>query len=492
MTTSASLLAAARRAMTDNGFEADFPPAVLAEVAGVNSELPSESLPVADLRALPWSSIDNDSSRDLDQLEVAEQLPNGDIRVRVAIADVSATVAQHSATDEHAAHNATSVYTGIATFPMLPEHLSTDVTSLGEGHDRPAVIIEFTVGTDGAIGAHTVYLAHVHNRAKLAYGSVGAWLTGHGTLPAVADARVQAQLQLQNTAADKLRADRQRRGSLSFETIEAQGVVRDDGTVNIELVQKTEASHLIEDLMVGANIVMAEFLDERNVASIRRVVRTPERWPRIVALAAAAGDTLPAEPDAPALAAFLARRQKADPASYGELSLSVVKLLGPGQYELHEPGAPETGHFGLATQYYSHSTAPNRRYVDLVTQRLLKAALRGDAPPYTSAELSAIAERCTERENAARKVERQVRKEMSAAAMASRVGETFDAIVTGVTPKGVFVRVVNPPVEGRVMRGEAGMDVGERVRVQLLATDATRGFIDFAGVWQSNATAPRS
>jgi VacB/RNase II family 3'-5' exoribonuclease len=481
MNHSSGLQVAARRAMAINGFEAEFPPEVLAEAtAAAPPTLPASD--VQDLRGLPWSSIDNDSSRDLDQLEVAELLANDEIRVSVAIADVSATVVRDSATDRHAALNATSVYTGITTFPMLPERLSTDLTSLGQGADRAAVVIEFIVKADGAIGARNVYLAFVHNRAKLAYGTVGAFLTSAGALPPVADAIIQAQLHVQDTAADRLRAERTRRGALSFETIEAQGVVREDGSVNIELVQKTEASHLIEDFMVAANIVMAEFLDEKRVASIRRVVRTPERWNRIVALAIAAGDSLPDAPDAPALAGFLARRQKVDPTGYADLSLSIVKLLGPGQYEVHQPGAPETGHFGLATQYYTHSTAPNRRFVDLVTQRILKAALRGDAPPYSDEQLAQIAAHSTERENAARKVERLVRKETAATSMVPHIGETFDAVVTGVTPQGTYVRVVKPPVEGRVMHGEAGMDVGDKVRVKLLSTDPARGFIDFAGV----------
>lgn len=476
------LHAAAHRAMLANGFEPDFPAAVLEEASSAVDPATNVNIGVRNLRALPWSSIDNDSSVDLDQLELAERLSNGDIRVCIAIADVSGTVAQHSATDRHAALNATSVYTGITTFPMLPERLSTALTSLGQGNDRPAVVTEFVISAAGDITSHVVYLAYVNNKAKLAYGNVGAWLDGHGTLPPAADAAVQAQVQLQSEAAVRLRTDRTKRGALSFETIEAQSVVRDDGSVDIELVQKTRASFLIEDFMVTANVVMAKFLDQHNSPSIRRVVRTPNRWSRIVALATEAGDALPDTPDAPALSAFLARRREADVAHYADLSLSIVKLLGPGQYELHEPGASDAGHFGLATHYYTHSTAPNRRYVDLVTQRLLKAVLRGEPAPYTATELSQIAEHCTERENAARKVERLVRKETAAASMSTRIGESFDAVVTGVTPKGTFVRVIRPPVEGRVMHGEHGLDVGDKVRVVLESTDASRGFIDFGVV----------
>ena len=479
MANSFDIHAAARRAMITNGFQPDVPPEVLAEVskAADPSTLPLGN--VRDLRALPWSSIDNDSSMDLDQLEVAVRLPNGDVRVSVAIADVDATVSMGSATDRFAAANSCSVYTGIVTYPMLPDRLSTQLTSLNQDVDRPSIIIEFVVATDGMMRSHDVYLSRVENKAKLAYGSVGAWLDGRGQLPAAATSTVQEQLRLQDAAAQSLRANRGRRGALSLETIEAQTVLRADKTVSVELVEKTRASHLIEDFMIAANVAMAEFLDEHSSPTIRRVVRTPERWDRIVALAAALGEKLPAIPDSAALEAFLTKRQSADPDRYPDLSLAVVKLIGPGVYELHEPGTPDTGHFGLATHDYTHATAPNRRFADLVTQRLLKAVLAGKACPYSTDDLTKIAAHCTEREDAARKVERQVRKEAAAESFASRVGESFDAIVTGVSPKGTYVRVVTPPVEGRVMRGEQGLDVGDRTRVKLLSTDPSRGFIDF-------------
>ena len=479
MANSFDIHAAARRAMITNGFQPDVPPEVLAEVskAADPSTLPLGN--VRDLRALPWSSIDNDSSMDLDQLEVAVRLPNGEVRVSVAIADVDATVSMGSATDRFAAANSCSVYTGIVTYPMLPDRLSTQLTSLNQDVDRPSIIIEFVVATDGTVRSHDVYLSRVENRAKLAYGSVGAWLDGLGQLPAAATSTVQEQLRLQDAAAQSLRANRGRRGALSLETIEAQTVLRADKTVSVELVEKTRASHLIEDFMIAANVAMAEFLDEHKSPTIRRVVRTPERWDRIVALASALGEKLPAVPDSAALEAFLTKRQSADPDHYPDLSLSVVKLIGPGVYELHEPGTPDMGHFGLATHDYTHATAPNRRFADLVTQRLLKAVLAGKPCPYSTDDLTKIAAHCTEREDAARKVERQVRKEAAAESFASRVGESFDAIVTGVSPKGTYVRVVTPPVEGRVMRGEQGLDVGDRTRVKLLSTDPSRGFIDF-------------
>lgn len=472
------LVAAARRAMLDNGFAPEFPPAVVAEAAHLTPREPAS--PVRDLRALPWSSIDNDTSRDLDQLEMAEELGDGRVRVRVAIADVDALVPRGTATDAFAAANTTSVYTGAVTFPMLPEQLSTDRTSLGEGNERASVVTEFVVADDGAVAGHDIYLARVTNHAKLAYGSVSAWLDGHGTLPAAATPEIQAQLRLQDRVAERLRSARARHGALDLETVEAQSVVHPDGSVAIEPVPRGRASLLIEDFMIAANVAMAQFLDERGSPSIRRVVRKPRRWDRIVALAASDGVTLPAAPDGKALEAFLDARRAADPEHFPDLSLAIVKLVGAGEYVLHVPGEDDPGHFGLAADDYAHSTAPNRRFGDLVLQRLLKAVLASAPPPYSTDELAALAAHCTERDSAARKVERQVHKSIAAVAMAQRIGETFDAVVTGVTPKGTFVRVLSPPIEGRVMHGEAGLDVGERVRVRLIATDPERGFIDFA------------
>ena len=478
---SVDLRAASRQALIDSGFIADIPNAVQMEVAKMTDDPASLAAGAQDLRKLPWSSIDNDSSKDLDQLEVADEA-DGSVRIRIAIADVDALVSRGSETDKLASANSTSVYTGIATYPMLPERLSTDLTSLREGVDREAVIIEFVAATDGSIKSHSIYLGRVHNYAKLAYGNVGAWLDGHGALPPSATKDIQDQIHLQQKVADSLRALRAKRGALDLETIEAQSVVHSDDSVSIELIAKTKASHLIEDFMIAANVAMAEFLDEHKSPSIRRIVRTPERWSRIVALAATLGETLPAEADSGALEAFLTKRRQADPDHFADLSLSVVKLIGPGEYALHIPGGENPGHFGLATHDYTHSTAPNRRFADLVTQRLVKAVIAGKPSPYSNDELDAIAKHCTEREDAARKVERQVRKIAAAVSMADHIGETFDAIVTGVNPKGTFVRLIHPPVEGRVMKGEQGMDVGERTKVRLLSTDPIRGFVDFAGV----------
>lgn len=475
------LRSASRQALIDSGFIADLPQAVEAEVAGMADDPAKVATGAKDLRGLPWSSIDNDSSRDLDQLEVADEV-DGNVRVRIAIADVDALVPKGSETDKLASANSTSVYTGIATYPMLPERLSTDLTSLREGVDRDAVVIEFVAAADGTIMSHSIYLAKVHNYAKLAYGSVGAWLEGRGMLPPSATKEIQDQIHLQQKVADALRALRAKCGALDLETIEAQSVVHSDQSVSIELIAKTKASHLIEDFMIAANVAMAEFLDEHKSPSIRRVVRTPERWNKIVTLAAKFGEKLPEEPDSGALEEFLSKRRKTDPDHFADLSLSVVKLIGPGEYALHIPGGENPGHFGLATHDYTHSTAPNRRFADLVTQRLVKAVIAGKPSPYTNDELEAIAKHCTEREDAARKVEREVRKIAAAVSMADHVGETFDAIVTGVNPKGTFIRLVHPPVEGRVTKGEEEMDVGEKWKVRLLSTDPARGFLDFAGV----------
>jgi exoribonuclease II len=479
MPVSFNLHAAAHQAMLYNGFLPDVPAAVIAEVARASAPSATIVGAVQDLRDLPWSSIDNDSSRDLDQLEVAQKLPDGTSRVRVAIADVDGLVARGSATDAFAAANSTSVYTGVATYPMLPDRLSTDLTSLGQNDDRASVVIEFVVAGDGSIKSHDVYMARVTNHAKLAYNNVGAWLDGQASLPSYATQEIQDQLRLQDTIAQSLRALRATNGALDLETIEAQSVVRPDETVDVELVHKTRASRLIEDFMISANVAMAEFLDAHNSPTIRRIVRSPERWNRIVALAAKLGTNLPEEADSASLAAFLVKRHQSDPDHFADLSLAIVKLIGPGEYAAHIPGQVDEGHFALATHDYTHSTAPNRRFADLVTQRLLKAVLTGDASPYTAGELGSIAAHCTEREDAARKVERQVRKEVAAVSMSNRIGQSFDAIVTGVNASGTFVRLISPPVEGRVLRGEQGLDVGDRISVRLLSTDPHRGFIDF-------------
>jgi exoribonuclease-2 len=471
------LQAAARQEMIDHGFEPDFPGAALQQLAAIQPRIDSG---LRDLTALLWSSIDNDDSRDLDQIEWAERVSGG-IRVLVGVADVDSLVAKGTPIDAHAGCETTTVYAGVHTFPMLPERLSTDVTSLNENQDRAAMVVEFLVAQDGTFSAPAIYRAVVRNRAQLAYNSVGAWLEGTAAAPPKVAASVDlaAQLKLQDEAACQLREARHRLGALTFDRLEAQAVVTNGQVQEIRARAANRAAHLIEDFMIAANEVMAQTLRQAGLSSIRRIVKAPERWDRIVDLAAQYHEKLPAEPDAAALNTFLVHRKEADPVHYADVSLAVLKLMGPGEYVLQRAGDDPQGHFGLAAQDYTHSTAPNRRFADVVTQRLIKSHATGTPSPYADGDLDAIARNCTQKEDAARKVQRAMLKRMAAVALRSRVGQTFSGVVTGVTPKGVFVRVLDPPVEGRLMRGEGGLDVGDRLRVTLLSTDPQRGFIDF-------------
>ncbi len=478
------LRALAGRAMRDAGFMPEVPPAVTREArraAEVEPALEAGPNGVRDLRSWLWSSVDNVESRDLDQIEFGRREADDSLVVMLGIADVDAFALKGSAADEYAAHNTTSVYAGVATFPMLPDELSSDATSLLPGADRLAVVIGLSVAPDGSVRLTEIFRALVRNQAKLDYESVGAWLEGEADVPAPVAAvpGLEEQLRLQDQAAQRLRALRQRKGALNFDTVEARPVTIDGRVVDLALVSKNRARDLIESFMVAANSAVAEFLESRGALSIQRVVRVPQRWDRIVEVAAELGEKLPAQPDGRALNEFLTRRKKADTLHFPDLSLTVVKLLGAGEYAVVKPGAPPEGHFGLAAADYAHSTAPNRRYPDLVTQRLLKAAIAGAPAPYTEAELKAIVRRCTEREGAARKVERLLRKAVAARLLSERIGHVFDAIVTGASDKGTWVRLLQPPAEGRVLRGEQGMDVGDRVRVRLVSTQPERGFIDF-------------
>jgi VacB/RNase II family 3'-5' exoribonuclease len=470
--------------MYERGFSPDFSEEVRAQVADLESRdgPPSVGPGIKDLRDLVWSSIDNDTSRDLDQIEVAESLPNGGTRILIGIADVDTTVLQGTAIDLHAASESTSVYTGVETFPMLPEELSEGLTSLLEGVDRLSLVIEFVIDQAASVQSGIAYLALVRNHAQLTYNGVGPWLEGSCGPPAkiAGSADLQAQIKLQDEAAQRLRDARYRMGALNFDSIETTPVITDGQITGIHSVQKNRASQLIEDFMIAANGVIARLLSTSHVSSIRRVVRTPERWDRIVELARGLGERLPAEPDSAALSAFLLKRKAADPVHSPDLSLAVVKLMGPGEYVVNRPGDTEQGHFGLAAHDYTHSTAPNRRYADLVTQRLVKAVLGGKPGPYGDDALEAIARNCTLKEDAARKVERNMRKRIAAVALSSRIGETFRAVVTGVTPSGTFVRTIDPHADGMVVRGEQGLDVGDQVRVTLVSTDPRHGYIDFA------------
>jgi VacB/RNase II family 3'-5' exoribonuclease len=477
----ATLAEIAHRAMIERGLEPDFPPEAERELSAIRRPA-AFAAGARDMRDWLWASIDNNDSRDLDQLTVAEPLVDGRVRVLVAVADVDALVRKGSAIDGHAETNTTSVYTPAVIFTMLPEALSTDLTSLNEGQDRMAVVVDMVFGRDGDLQESEVYRAQVRNHAQLAYPSVGAWLEGKGVepprlreIPGLAE-----NLRLQDSIAQRLMELRHRQGALNLEMIEPKAVFEGDTLSDLDLSLKNRATQLIEDFMIAANGVTAKFLESRNFPSLRRVLRSPERWDRIAELASGFGAQLPEEPDAVALEAFLLQRRKADPENFPDLSLAVVKLIGRGEYALDLPGGAAPGHFGLAVKDYTHSTAPNRRFPDLITQRLLKAALAGAPLPYTMAELSELAQHCTDQEDAATKVERRARKSAQALILSNRIGDSFDAIVTGASDKGTWVRIFQPPAEGRLERGFTGLDVGDHARVRLIRVDIERGYIDFA------------
>lgn len=466
--------------MLDHGLLPDFSTDALAQASSITQ--PAVDPTIRDLRGLLWASIDNDDSQDLDQLSVAEPLPGGAVKILVAIADVDATVKIGSPIDDHARANTTSVYTAAQIFPMLPEKLSTNLTSLADGQERVSLVIEMTIDAGGMVTGSDIYRAQVRNRAKLAYNSVAAWLDGKAAAPAPVAAvpGMEQQIRIQDQVAQALKRVRREHGALTLETIEARAVF-DRGTLtDLRADERNRAKDLIEDFMVAANGVTARFLEGKGFPSLRRILRTPERWNRIVALALESGERLPTRPDAMALNAFLAKRREADPERFPDLSLCVVKLLGKGEYALKRPGQDTPGHFGLAVTDYTHSTAPNRRFPDLITHRLVKAALESAKLPYALDELDSLARHCTEQQGNADKVERSVRKSAAALLLARRIGQRFDAIVTGASDKGTWVRIPDPVAEGRVIRGFEGLDVGDRVRVELVHTDAARGFIDFA------------
>ena len=471
----------ARRAMMDRGLLPDFSAQAIAELNGIQAASAQVDKSLRDLRHLLWCSIDNDDSRDLDQLSVAETMPGGAVKILVAIADVETAVKQQSALDDHAKHNTTSVYTAAQIFPMLPEKLSTDLTSLNFESDRLAFVIEMVIAEDGSLRSSDVYQAMVRNRAKLAYNSVAAWLDGSGPMPQAigADEGLDENIRLQDRTARKLKFLRHEHGALDLETIEARPVFDGDEIKDLEADRRNTAKDIIEDFMIAANGVSARYLAAKKIPSLRRVVRTPKRWDRIVGIASEHNFALPEKPDSKALDEFLLSAKSADPLRFTDLCLSVIKLLGSGEYVVELPGGDSAGHFGLAVKDYTHSTAPNRRYPDLITQRLLKAAMAESPAPYTADELEVLAKHCTEKEDAAKKVERQVEKSAAALVLESRINQVFDAVVTGASAKGTWVRLLHPPVEGKVISGFEGLDVGHKCRVQLIHTDVEHGYIDF-------------
>ena len=474
----------AHRAMVQRGLLPDFSPAVVAETEAIAAAAPGATRAgpgVRDLRGLLWASIDNDTSRDLDQLSVSAPASGSDVKVYVAVADVDAAVKRRSAIDGHAQANTTSVYTAAEVFPMLPAKLSTDLTSLGEGEERLAMVTEMVVGEDGKVKESEIYRAVVLNRAKLAYDSVAAWLDGAAPAPPRIDAvpGLDRALRVQDRVAQAMRRLRHGSGALDLQTPEAEALFDGDALVDLRPHTANRAKELIEEFMIATNTATVRALARKSFPSLRRVLRSPEHWDRIVSLAEALGDRLPGEASGKALARFLDKQRKQAPDKFPDLSLSVVKLLGRGEYVLEVPGQASEGHFGLAVTDYAHSTAPNRRFPDLATQRLLKAALAGEPPPYSRDELSALAQHCTEQETNAAKVERRVMKSAAAILLASRIGERFDGLVTGASAKGTWVRILHPAAEGKLVRGFEGLDVGDRVRVELVHTDVERGFVDF-------------
>ncbi len=478
-----NLIAAAHASMIEHGFQPDYPAGTDKEVAAIQAHPEPSAAPGAqDLRSLLWSSIDNDTSKDLDQIEWAEQLSDGRVRVLIGVADVDARVALGTVIDGHAKSETTSVYTGVKVFPMLPSELSEGITSLNENEDRVALVIEFAVDATGTASDGKAYRALVRNRAQLAYNSVGAWLEGKGPAPAkvAANADLAAQLKLQDTAAQRMVGGRFQHGALDLETIETRPVMMAEEAVEIKKLEKNRATSLIEEFMVAANGVIARTFEDAGVASIRRIVRTPKRWDRIIEVAAGLGTKLPIEPDSKALNDFLLAQKKKDPDHFPDLSLTVIKLMGPGEYVLVKPNEVSPGHFGLAVQDYTHSTAPNRRFPDMVTQRLMKAWLAKAPQPYSADDLNAIAVHCTLMEDNARKVEREMEKRIAAVVLQKRIGQSFPAIVTGVNNYGTFVRTLDPHVDGMVVSGGKGLDVGDKVTAKLVSTDPQRGFIDFA------------
>ena len=478
------LVRIATRAMTERGLEPEFSARVEQQLCAITAAARESDASIHDLTELLWCSIDNDDSLDLDQLTACEPLAQGAVRLWVAIADVDALVPQGSPIDEHALLNTTTVYTSARIFPMLPERLSTDLTSLNFGEDRLALVTEMVFDADAVLSGATVYRALVRNKAKLAYDAVSAWIDGEGPLPEAAAVvlGMEAQLRAQDALAQRLRQRRRAQGSLELETFQPRAVFEGEQVVGIEQQVHNRARQLIEEVMIATNGCTARYLARRGGASLRRVVRSPERWLRIVALAKEYGEALPDEPDSKALEAFLAKRHKADPLRFPDLSLVVVKLMGSGEYVVEAPGEAPIGHFGLAVRDYTHSTAPNRRFPDLITSRLLKAALQNQRAPYSNTELAELATHCTQQENAAQKVERRMRKSEAAIVLESRIGERFDAIVTGASSEGTWVRLLSPPADGKVVSGAGGLQVGDKVHVKLLSTDVEHGFIDFSRV----------
>ena len=460
---------------------ADFPPNVLQQIDTIDAAAsPRKVDSFRDLRHLLWVSIDNDESRDLDQLTYAESVHPGKDKIYVAVADVDAIVKRGSPVDQYASHNTTSIYTPTRVFPMLPPKLCYDLTSLNEECDRCAIVVEISVDEAGKYSLLNIYPALVRNRAKLAYNRVADWIERDIRLPQ--SRAILEQLKLQDSIAVRIQRYRTEQGALGFETIEVQPVVVNSQVVRLEEKAVNRAHKLIENFMIAANVCMTRYFTDWNLPVMRRIVKTPKRWSRIVQLANQLGERLPARANVKSLRDFLYRQRHSNPSQFPDLSLSIIKLLGRGEYVLGIPGGDSQGHFDLALRDYAHTTAPNRRFPDLVMQRLLKSHLYGEAIPYRRSELIRIAKNCTKKEDDAVKVERRLVKCAAAMMLVHLIGHQYKAMVTGASQKGTWVRITNPPIEGRLTHGFQDVDVGDWIEVQLIRVDIHNGHIDFRAV----------
>lgn len=473
----------ARDTMIQYGFEPHFTKEIIEKVQLMDeeAEIGKELSSLKDMRHLLWSSIDNDDSLDLDQLEYCELKQNGDINVMIAIADVDSFAPKSGLLDNHASNNCTSVYAGVETFPMLPVRLSTNLTSLKQDVDRIAIIIEYRVQPNGQIHTESVYRALVRNKAKLTYENIGNYLEGKTDIPESVKRipELEEQLRLQDEAAGRLIRYRMENGSLELNTLEASPIMQNNKVIGLQLIRHNKARNLIENFMVAANRTMVNFLEKAKTPLIQRVVRDPKEWDRIREIAFEHNDMLPNKPDVKALQQFLLRQKELNPEHFADLSLTIVKLLGSGEYVMLEPDKKPYGHFGLAVTDYTHATAPNRRYVDVIIQRIVKSVLNGIKSPYTKEELVSHSSKCTEREKASKKVERFMRKAAAAAFLEEKIGKIFDGIVTGASSKGYYARIIDPPVEGRIVKNFDDLTIGQKIKLRLKSLDPYRGHIDF-------------
>ena len=467
--------------MKEKGLEPDFSKEIHDQLSEINSPGIDDDPKIQDLTHLLWCSLDNDDSRDLDQLTTCTEISNGSYKIFIAIADVDVLIKKNTPIDEHAQLNTASVYTSARIFPMLPEKLSTNLTSLNFNEPRLALVTEIVIGSTGDVQGSTIYRAKVLNKAKLAYDAVSDWIIGNSPVPLAISSVPGMDLQItnQDQIAQKLRAKRHEAGSLQLEIFQPKAIFEGERIIGIAEQEHNRGRQLIEEFMIATNESTAHFLQKKGIPSLRRIVRSPDRWLRIVELAKQYGEALPNDPDSKALSEFLAKRHLADPLRFPDLSLIVVKLMGPGEYVLERPGADPIGHFGLAVQDYMHSTAPNRRYPDLITLRMLKHAIANQPSPYDNQELYSLAVHCTTQEDAIRKVERRVRKSEAALFLEPYIGKDFDGVITGITPNYGWVRIFNPPAEGMLLKLPRDAAIGNKLRVKLVSTDVELGHINF-------------